>query len=898
MPLCTNYLPSERIRVFISSAQRNENGFAWADVRHRIKDCLAQCMYFNPFIIEEEASVMPSLQFFQRQVERADVVVILVKGDVREGTATEYALSKKLNKPILVYFLEDKNPNEKVRELMTELQDTDQCTYRPVSDFDNIETIIRSDLMNNVVRTFQDRYYNSAIGIGDTIGTSLPEDKDLSNTSIPSKTELAKFASCYNTLFDLLDLKIFKDDVPESIEHKFGSQLIQSVLSGAFVIDDDEISSFITGCTDIFGSSDWLQMRWEAIKAYFSGNVDNAVLFEGKALEFAKAAGASQWVINNILIDCRNLEIEQNKLNRVITFKGKYQEELSVQEHVAFLPILDRYLNNIYEQIEEDEFRIATASRYTEILGTGLSHALIDWANYLFSAAVYGSYTHIQISRKILASLLSRYATITDEAMLAFLSLKQYVLYGNSKETKLFLDSTWDTLYSLVASCADEIWTLTEYVPVSDRNTMKLTVISCMGLYFSDEVFSEVEQFLMEYSDSVYWNNSESYFDAILSNLHRIDQTKIIFALTTIIKDKRFQLGNKLSRIILYMDLNDVSESALNDFAIAVREQLQFIMSNNGHPQMIAALVKRDKALFGDLETQPGNGLIGFQRKLYQINMGEENWLPILEDEIKFAEQQFKINSKNGEYHVFAMDPYAMISRIIRNENCNDEIDNVILHDFLPHVAEVLSSEAAIATKESCVSCLCDVLSSFVKRDITIPDSLIFALRTIDIQKGSVFFSSQTRKTLEIRVLMAKMIAGIDDDRKLLHLCNDYGNLNINEKIVVIDCIEKYLFQRRNKLENISDLLVSLVLQCTTEKEPDIRSLAYRCVSYILLSPYRDLAETAINKAVYDPSNRVRVTILNVCANGCVPKDISDSLVELLRKDANFNIRKQAIAME
>ena len=124
-----------------------------------------------------------------------------------------------------------------------------------------------------------------------------------------------------------------------------------------------------------------------------------------------------------------NLENEKNKLNRVFAINGKYQEELSGQDHIAFLPLLDRYLTNIYEQIDKDEFRVATASRFTELLGSSLSYALTDWANYLFSAAVYGSYTHLQISRKILATLLSHYSNITNDSLLAFLSLKQYILF-------------------------------------------------------------------------------------------------------------------------------------------------------------------------------------------------------------------------------------------------------------------------------------------------------------------------------------------------------------------------------------------------------------------------------------------------------------------------------------
>ena len=103
--MCTNKPLSERLRVFISSAHAEENGFAWGDVRRRIKDRLSKCACLNPFIIEDEASHIPSTQFYQMMVERSDLYVILVKGEVRRGTSNEYALAVKLHKPMLVYFL-------------------------------------------------------------------------------------------------------------------------------------------------------------------------------------------------------------------------------------------------------------------------------------------------------------------------------------------------------------------------------------------------------------------------------------------------------------------------------------------------------------------------------------------------------------------------------------------------------------------------------------------------------------------------------------------------------------------------------------------------------------------------------------------------------------------------
>ena len=68
--LCCDLLPDERIRVFISSAQNEENGFQWEPLRRRIKETLKSCPFLSPFIIEDSPSELPSTQRFMQQVIR------------------------------------------------------------------------------------------------------------------------------------------------------------------------------------------------------------------------------------------------------------------------------------------------------------------------------------------------------------------------------------------------------------------------------------------------------------------------------------------------------------------------------------------------------------------------------------------------------------------------------------------------------------------------------------------------------------------------------------------------------------------------------------------------------------------------------------------------------------
>ncbi|NMA17455.1 MAG: DUF4062 domain-containing protein [Clostridiaceae bacterium] len=683
MPVCANIIPSERIRVFISSAQNNEGGTAWREVRQRIKDALEECIYLNPFIIEDEASTAPSLQFFQRQVERADVLVLLLKGEVRPGTGIEYALAVKLNKPLLVYFIDDDNPDLEVTKLKKDLQYSDRCTYRQVENFDTIEVIVFNDVMNDIVRAFQDKYYISSLDDDTTLSTMIHEENELRSSGIPSKTEISMFSSCYNYLFDQLDLPYYKEETDEAELHEFGCSLLSWLVSGKWEIRDEEIIESISKCSDTFSSIEWLQKRWDAIRSYIRGDLTKALSHQEKALELAREANESSWIINNILIDCRNLELDLVTQNHRFSTNSDYQKELSSQNTMVCLPVLDRLLANIYERIERDEFRVNTATPYTQLYGSGLSDVLTNLANYLFTAAIYGSNTHLHISRTIFATILERYSKITNDFSFAFSALKQHVLSGDTRSFKLYVGSSWDDQYSFIASQADTIWSLTDLTPIISRDAMKQSVFAALGLYLTDSIFEDAAEYILNYSDYVHVRNSELYFEALLANLYRMNSDRVIQAVTQIIADRRFVLGNKLSHVFLYIDLEQVSEQSLQNLASVLREHLPYIVSQNGDPQMIASLVRRSRTIFGDLEFLDGNGLEGLEEILYKINLGSDNWETVLKAELEIARTQFDKNRNKGFFLEFANNPYSMISTVVRKEIENPEIERVSQNTLL-----------------------------------------------------------------------------------------------------------------------------------------------------------------------------------------------------------------------
>ena len=885
---------SERLKVFISSAQAEENGFAWSDVRRRIKDRLSQCACLNPYIIEDDASHIPSTQLYQMEVARSDIYILLLKGEVRQGTLNEYSLAKKYKKPMLVYFLQEEKTGQDVQEIRNDIINRDLCTFHSVRDFDKIEEVIWKHLMANLVRDFQ---YNKSLDSFTSQDTEIVLNKTgkdaPTSLGIVTKPEIAKFNSCYNYLFDLLDLHIFKNDNKETMSecHDVGCSLIKWLVTGEYSISDGEIKKLISVGEQLFDNKAWLQKRWNAINASMLGDTKKALSQERQALKLAKEASIPDWIINNILIDCRNMEVAVNYDKRIVTFNGKYQSELNQQDTMICFPIADRYLNSIFEIIEKDERREKTASPYTVLFGSSLPTVLTDLANYMFSAAIYGSETHLQLSRKVLHQIFDHYSFITNDPEMKYEALKQLVLLGDISGFNSYIKAYWDEVYPYATSNANTLWTTANSASVPNQDLMKLSAISALGMYLSDEVFKEAEQFVYEYSKSVYWGNSERYFEAIYNSFQRLNANRIIESITPIIEAKRFSSGNKLSHIILYMNLDKVNNKNLKLLSEALKQQLPAIIERNGDPQMIAVLVNRNKDLFTELEHVEGNGLSGYQLALYRINQGSENWASVLEEEIRIARSQFDANKQGNTFHGFMHDPYSMVSNILRRYTEDNTIDELLVNDFISLAIDVLNSSAPIPTKIPCVSCLCELFGCLNRKNIQLPDELKNALSIIDVNKEKEIFSSESRKTLEIRLIMAQILAGIKNINSLLQWCIDFSSFDIKNKIAIIECIEQYYYHNRDQAETMNLLTLSIALQCSTERYSEIRRLAIKCLSY---ASTQEAAIIALNKAVYDPSEMVRSTLLKMCKDGSLPIKTSSALIKSLKRDANYIIRRMA----
>ncbi len=888
-----NEIPDERLRVFISSAQSNEGGFAWSEVRRRIKDHLKECPYLSPFIIEDVSSPVKSEQFYQLQLLRADLVVLLVKGEVRNGTATEYALATKHKKPMLIYFLDDGSKKElSAVKLRKDVQEKDYCTYHSTPNFDEIEKVIRKHVIETLICSFQFKAMEDKLMDNESEMMTLPKEAQPSEHSVPTKTAIGLFSSCYGHIFDLLDLPQVKSSDPSepSELHDLGVAALDWLVKGQGDITDASILRMIEHVSDMYSETEWLTRRWDAIRHEMDDDIVGALKAENQALSLARASNMPPWIIANILVDCRNIENQVFAIEQKHFASGDSQKELDKLDTIVYLPVLDRYLSNVYGALAKETVKFKMANPGTIFMGTNIGGIINDVENYFFTAMLYGSYTHMLIARDLLAKVLYQYDDLTGKAPLLFECVKLLVLHANAKDFQKIIDHRWDDVYLSVASGADELWHLASIVCVSSRDTMKRVVLTKLGMYMTDECFAQAETYLKDTCGSVYWGVSEDYFECIYRNINRLNPTIVTDILTEIIREQHFHMGGKLANILLRLNLGGVPLESQKALCKALVEKLAYIVSNGGQPQFIAALVMQNREVFEVLENLPDNGLHGTERIFYEINTGIGDWSKVVVDQIETARSQFDANKNPGVYHGFFEKPYGTIKNTIRNYY-SAELVGIINEKLLPLCTEVLSSQAPADIKEECIDCLCDVLVCPGSDEIVMSKELVDAIEKIDISKTHSVMGN-SKNVLACRVLMLRIIVGTADKYEMLEWCFDFDRKDRSTKVALAECVEQYLHRYASEPEKIDAMILAIAIQCFEDDYWPVRRTACNCLAEMLTTRYKDRAGRKLYEGAIDPSHYVRNHLLQLCKNGKIADaGISERITDIMKSDANYAIR-------
>lgn len=889
-----NIKAGEQIRVFISSAQNTEDGFSWSDFRRKIKESLDDCPFINPFIIEESPSEFSSTNLFVNKVIESDIIILLVKNELRHGTETEFITAQKYKKPMLVYFFGDEKENEDVIKLRKKIKEDDSCTYCKDENTEGFENRIKKYIIQNVITYYHLKHFEMI----NQNSSEIIENYNNINVNISLTNEsLSLFDSCYGYAFNIFNIQKFKTNKENQISllHKIGVNSLEWLFNGIKLKYTSDIEKLLSNTKSIYGSNDWLKYRWKSIVCQMNNKLDEALNYEYKALDSAKKENQPQWLIYDILKDCRSIEIKTD-LWENDTFA---YNELNSMDIVPCFPVTDYYLKQIYNEINEEKFKINTANRFTQFLGSSFEKTFYNALSFFFSSLLYGSYHNMCEAREIFSTIFYEYAYINSFPKYILESLKLNILNGNSKKFLNIIKHDWDSIYSYLTENSGELLSLCDKVSLLFKNKMKLCVFAVLGLYLSDDIFEKTISAIYGIVDNITIDEAKELINGIYNNISRLEHNIVVDILSRLIINGKFDLGSRISIILFKIEFETVTEENQIKLCNALKVMLPRIMEKNGNPQIIAKLEKANPNIFSILSTIPHNGLTGIDKLLYDVNMGKGNWEGVLKHEISVVKKYFEKNKNDGVYYGFAYDYYSLIIKSV-TEHFTQEINEICNKELFPLFIDIINNCTTLPIVNSCLNTLNEILLFYKKEDLPYPNSsdLNYAIDNLDVSKFNsfVFLQTNTRKTLSCELLLSKIIIGSVDKSEFINWSFSYQKMNVNERITLSNCMETYLYYCKNIENEVDPTILSIVLQCFEDEEAEIRRTACVCLAYLLNTPYREIVLNRLYKATLDTSHIVRYKVLLLCTVENVIKDriVIDEIINTLKGDSHYKIRKES----
>ena len=302
----------QKIKVFISSICGVEK---YDKVRTELKSAIEATQLAEVYIFENKgASTLPAGSHYTWALEDSDICIFLIDNadGIKPGVQAEIDTVKKYSIKTLYYFC-DETQKEKTA-LEQSLMGAHFAKSKTVHSFSELSQDGAHALIDDIIAVYH--YYCTGKIIlksdeADEIqGVEIAGIEKYQLPTIP-KAALKNVDKCRNYILKFV-LGYSRGRYPEETEKtsevdEWGLQFLPILFEGksikhfntAMYLDtlkaqqDDEHYQIV-------------QIRWQAIQAYFAGNIEKCVEHLETALNLAKETAQPTWVIKDILVDLRN----------------------------------------------------------------------------------------------------------------------------------------------------------------------------------------------------------------------------------------------------------------------------------------------------------------------------------------------------------------------------------------------------------------------------------------------------------------------------------------------------------------------------------------------------------------------------------------------------------------
>lgn len=867
--------PIDRVRVFISSVCGKER---YDSIRMRLKKGIIDTKMAVAFVFEDSpASTKPIIPSYMHQLDDAHICIFLIdnKDGPSLGVIREHKRATELSKKC-VYLFCDSDCDEPT-PMQNEITSKGNCKYQIVHSFEefvsvglislveDISTIYRDYCLGRLIYPDNDTPIDKVTTIEATISHQIviPSNKtkeillkwfDFENTSVESMSDQNKNLDFYCSRFlgVVLGKRRWNDSDYMQIQNCIGQLHPQSI-------------------------SEIVRIRWESIRNFYYGDLRAAQQSSKKAYELAiQKPETPDWLINDILIDMRNLELRVDALSNMISLKPDSQKLLDERNSKVYYPVVDRNESHLYEKNFNLLYERDTESIYTVHMGSSIEANCEIIAESFVLKCFYGSWTQITLTPRDMIPVLSTYSKIyhNHEMYIEWLCILATEHNGKGIDAAAkYHSQTTDTLHEndieKICECVDNI-------PIfHERLKSNLIVLEKFSYFFSDYHFTSFSYSLLKEIDEWFDGDENSriinvgdyIFPALKASAMRVDYDRIArIIMKGFIKGLKRFYDDALD-CITALKIEELSEETQVNLVNQIITMIKDKDAQSYYRYLEVAILYLKAHCTISLTKLDQEVLLfmsdAFQRKYTSDTSDYEKPIAFIDEKVKTIEQRNIIQGKNGGYFGWGDDPYGSLQNLIRVHG-NELADEQLVRIYTAVEDTLIRSKQTISTKRDAL-CLAIEVYATIHDNSPIRDKLFSALSNLIAQKHYCDFMYQD--TEWIILFAARLFLAVISEKmdyEIIEMLSISANTQSTEHVRVLDLIETVLFNRK-LLDRNPSLLHTLAQYVVTSKyneEEEIRLKAVYCLFDLSATELSTLALSQLSKCMDNDTMPIKRRIL------------------------------------
>lgn len=907
--------PGQKIKVFISSICGVEK---YDKVRADLKSAIESTQLADVYTFESNgASTLPAGDHYILALEDSDICIFLIDNEdgITPGVQKEIDTVKKHNIKALYYFC-DEIQKEKTA-LEQSLMGAHFAKSKVVHRFEELVQDGAQALIDDIIAIYH--YYctgrivlnsgeNDEVQAVDVVGTEKYQLPTIPKSTLKNvdkcRDYLLKFVLGYSR-------GRYTGETEKTSEFdEWGIQFLPILFEGRS-IKHFNIAMYLDALKTQQDEDHYrvVQIRWQAIQAYFAGDIEKCIEYLETALNCAKETNQPTWVIKDILVDLRNQHwtrcIVRNECS-----DPPAQKELTESNEELYYPILDRIHESLHEKYIEGLYKKKTGSPYAVTIGNNLDQYGEMLASSLIVSMYNGSLTHILLIYEKIRDFVFYLSCKYDDWNLRLNLYKLAIFAGKEKEIKGIQDSYPEVLNNLNADEAASIMDFCLNYPIKhQRLSSQLLSFGSVGYFLDDKrydyyeksIVAEIKSWLS--SDTSVVSVGQNIFKCLSGVAYRMSQDTLSEICCQFIERHYSRWYMDMFKFIANrIDLRKMS----NDSAKALIEHINRVLDSeeerkqiNYSPFFLCVLRKQNRTFTEEMDKKIAEYLPNYYGDIYKLETTEDEKqdMPVFVREyVDRIRKNNEVQGKDGVYFGHGTCEIATVRAILLGKEYICDAD--IMDTLVSVVTDtLLISKEDISTKLDAIALLICIAIKYPEdytRNKDVYEKLFEQQKAIEVAENSIISSNIDSISLKIGLQLLYISMGKDVYTDILELM-PYIQDDVATTIAVTQLIIKYLENSDDVMlpARVEAIILQNVLQWLRSEYTDIRWNATR----ILLTMSRNPENCGIvNHQLVNLIDSNSVYIKNLIMRHLHKiKGITDGTKEYVmskcKHDANFVVR-------